>query len=78
MRQHSKKKCESENSEMRHDSNSILEIAPDADKAAPTFIGKLSAMLLDLRANEYIFWSSCGESIVIPDPGQFSYHVLPL
>ena len=78
MRQHGKQKYESENIEMRHESYLSLEIAPDADKEIPTFIAKLSAMLVDLRAKEHIYWSSCGDSVVIPDPGQFSCHVLPL
>ncbi len=78
LRQQGKKKYDHEESEMKLESYSNFEIPQDADKDVPTFIGKLSAMLVDLRAKDYIYWSSCGDRIVIPDQGQFSCHVLPL
>ena len=67
-----------EHTEMKHGSYTTLEISPVAGKDTSSFVGKLSAMLGDLRAKEHIHWSACGESIVIPDPGQFSRRVLPM
>jgi hypothetical protein len=63
---------------MKHESYPNLEISPVAEKDMPSFVGKLFAMLGDQRAKEYIYWSACGHSIAIPDPGQFSRHVLPM
>jgi hypothetical protein len=64
----------------RHESTMkpLLSQVADKDIPSPSFVGKLFAMLGDQRAMEHIYWSSCGESIVIPDPGQFSSHVLPM
>jgi hypothetical protein len=47
------------------------------EKGMASFVGKLLAMLEDRRAKEHSFWSSAGDSVVIPDPGQFANHVLP-
>jgi hypothetical protein len=57
--------------------NPTLEIFPDADNKIPSFVGKLFAMLGDVRCNKHIYWSSRGDGIVIPDPEQFASRVLP-
>jgi hypothetical protein len=67
-----------EHSEVKHEYAPKLEISPVTDKEMPSFVGKLFAMLGDVRAKECIYWSACGDSIVIPDPGQFSRRVLPM
>ncbi len=77
MQQYSKRKFEYDR-KRRQDSFSNLEISPETDKDSPAFVGKLFAMLEDRRAEEYISWSDSGDSIVIPDPTQFSSKILPM
>jgi osomolarity two-component system, response regulator SKN7 len=50
----------------------------DLKVIAPDFVKKLYLIIEDSTYNDYIIWSTSGDSIIVKDPNEFSIKVLPL